>query len=400
MRPTPFAIGYPPRVRTSQKAGRFTESVIRGMTRRFLLRGDRPGVNMAQGFPDFPAPEAMKEAACRAILDDVNQYAITWGARDLREAIADKTERFSGYRPDPETEITIACGATEAMIAAMMALVDPGDEVVIFEPYYENYGPDAILSGAVPKFVPLLPPRWEIDFDLLERQITPKTRALILNTPNNPSGKVFSWSEMERLAELAQRHDFAVFTDEIYEHILYEGEHVSIATLPGMRERTVTICGLSKTFSATGWRIGWLIAPPAATDAIRKVHDFLTVGAAAPLQAGAAAALRFGDAYYHDLAQGYRERRDFFIPELEGHGFRPIVPHGAYYVMADFSELSDLDDIAFAEELLDRTGIATVPGSSFYSEPVLGRRIVRFAFCKRLETLQRAAGLLGALRAG
>jgi aspartate/methionine/tyrosine aminotransferase len=385
-------------MRPSEKAGRFTESVIRGMTRKFLARGARPGVNMAQGFPDFAAPEAMKEAAVRAIRDEVNQYAITWGARSLREALAEKTERYCGYRPDPEAEITVACGATEAMMAAMMALVDPGDEVVIFEPYYENYGPDAILSGAIPKFVPLLPPKWELDFERLEAAITPRTRALILNTPNNPSGKVFSRFELERIAELAIRHDFAVFTDEIYEHIVYEGEHLSLATLPGMRERTVTISGLSNTYSATGWRIGWLIAPPLATDAIRKVHDFLTVGAAAPLQEGAAAALRFEDEYYRELASGYLERRDFFMPVLETAGFRPFVPAGAYYVMCDFSALSDEPDEVFADRLLEETGIATVPGGSFYSEPGLGRNIVRFAFCKKMETLRLAEGMLHSSR--
>ena len=384
-------------MRTSQKAERFTESVIRGMTRKFLSRGNRPGVNMAQGFPDFAAPQGMKEAAIQAIRDDVNQYAITWGSKAIREAIADKTQHFSGYRPDTEAEITVACGATEAMIAAMMAIVDPGDEVLIFEPYYENYGPDAILSGAVPKFIPLLPPSWDIDFALLEQSITSKTRALILNTPNNPSGKVFSKTELERIAELAIKHDFAVFTDEIYEHILYEGEHISIATLPGMRERTVTISGLSKTYSATGWRIGWLIAPPKVSDAIRKVHDFLTVGAAAPLQEGAAAALRFGDQYYADLADAYRERRDFFMPVLERAGFQPFVPNGAYYVMADFSAISNLGDERFSDWLLEEIGIATVPGSSFYSEPELGQNIVRFAFCKKMETLRLAEQLLSAL---
>ncbi len=384
-------------MRTSEKAERFTESVIRGMTRKFLARGDRPGVNMAQGFPDFAAPEAMKEAAVQAIRDDVNQYAITWGSKPLRGAIADKTQQFSGYRPDPEAEITVACGATEAMIAAMMAIVDPGDEVLIFEPYYENYGPDAILSGAVPKFIPLLPPKWEIDFEFLEKQITQKTRALILNTPNNPSGKVFSRHELEKISGLAIKHDFAVFTDEIYEHILFEGEHISIATLPGMRERTVTISGLSKTYSATGWRIGWLIAPPKVSDAIRKVHDFLTVGAAAPLQEGAAAALRFEGAYYNELANAYREKRDFFMPVLERSGFKPFVPNGAYYVMTDFSSISNLGDEAFSDWLLEEIGIATVPGSSFYSERGLGNNIVRFAFCKKMETLRLAEQLLSPL---
>jgi aspartate/methionine/tyrosine aminotransferase len=381
-------------MRTSLKASRFTESVIRGMTRRFLLRGDKPGVNMAQGFPDFAAPEAMKEAAVAAIRGDVNQYAITWGAKSLREAIADKTLGFAGYRPDPETEITVCCGATEGMIAAMMAVVDPGDEVLIFEPYYENYGPDAVLSGAIPRFIPLLPPDWAVDFDQLRAAITPKTRALILNTPNNPSGKVFNRAELSQIASLAIEHDLVVLTDEIYEHILYEGEHISIATLPGMRERTVTISGLSKTYSATGWRIGWLIAPPEASDAIRKVHDFLTVGAATPLQEGAAHALRFEDEYYRTLARGYLERRDFFMPVLEKCGFKPFVPAGAYYVMADFSALSNEDDVRFAYRLLNETGIATVPGSSFYSEEGLGRNIVRFAFCKKMETLATAAELL------
>ncbi|HRI44684.1 MAG TPA: aminotransferase class I/II-fold pyridoxal phosphate-dependent enzyme [Fimbriimonadaceae bacterium] len=385
-------------MRTSQKAQRFTESVIREMTRIFNARGDRPGANLAQGFPDFPAPEAMKEAACRAIRNEVNQYAITWGAKSLREAIADKTERDYGYRPDPERELTVACGATEAMIAALLALVDPGDEVIVFEPYYENYGPDAILSGAKPRFVRLHAPDWRWDERELRSAFNERTRAIVINTPNNPTGRVFDLGEMSQIAELCAKWDVVAITDEIYEHIVYEGQHHSMATLPGMRERTVTISGLSKTYSATGWRIGWLIAPPEATSAIRKVHDFLTVGAAAPLQEGAAVALRFAPEYYADLAEFYRERRDFTCPMLRESGFEFADPEGAYYILADFSRLSEADDVAFARWLIEEVGVATVPGSSFYVEPESGRHRVRFCFCKRMETLHAAARLLEGLR--
>ncbi|HEY2824048.1 MAG TPA: aminotransferase class I/II-fold pyridoxal phosphate-dependent enzyme, partial [Gemmatimonadales bacterium] len=273
-------------IRVSAKAERFTESVIRDMTRLALQHN---AVNLAQGFPDFACPPELKEAASKAIHDDINQYAITWGARDFREAIAAKTEAFyPGWHVDPQTNVTVTCGATEGMIAAMLALLDPGDEVVVFEPFYENYGPDAILSGAVPRFVTLHEPDWHIDEDELRAAFGPRTRGIVLNTPHNPTGKVFTRAELELIAGLAQEHDAIVFTDDIYEHILYAGTHIPMATLPGMAERTVAINSLSKTYSVTGWRVGWVIAPAALTGAIRKVHDFLTVGAAAPLQAAGA----------------------------------------------------------------------------------------------------------------
>lgn len=364
------------------------------MTRVFLARGDRPGVNLAQGFPDFPAPEEMKQAACEAIENDINQYAITWGSRHLRAAISEKYARFTGYCPDPDTEITVTCGATEAMIAAMLAVVDPGDEVIVFEPYYENYGPDVILSGANPVFVRLHAPDWHWDEAELRRAFSDRTRALVLNTPNNPTGRVFNQQEMQLLADLCIQHDAICITDEIYEHIVYEGHHISMADIPGMRERTITISGLSKTYSATGWRIGWLVAPEEATSAIRKVHDFLTVGAAAPLQEGATVALRFGDDYYTKIAADYQARREFLLPVLADAGFEVSYPEGAYYVMAGIRGLTDLNDKAFATRLIETAGIATVPGSSFYADSADGTQYVRFAFCKRMETLAAAASLL------
>jgi aminotransferase len=386
-------------IRPSQKASLFGESVIREMTRLFLARGDRPGVNLAQGFPDFPAPEAMKEAACRAIMDDINQYAVTWGAPALRHAIAENTARFYGVRPDPDREITVTCGATEAMMAALMAVVDPGDEVVVFEPFYENYGPDTILTGARPGFVTLHEPdessdEWRFDPDELAAAFNERTRAVVINTPNNPTGKVFTREELTAIADLCMRWDVVAITDEIYEHIVYEGEHVRMADIPGMAERTITISGLSKTYSATGWRIGWLIAPPEATSAIRKVHDFLTVGAAAPLQQGAALALGFPGEYYDKLASLYREKRDWLQSVLIASGFRVYPPHGAYYIMTDIADLGWTDDIAFARWLIDEVGVAAVPGSSFYRDPERGRTKIRFCYCKRPETLQLASELL------
>jgi aminotransferase len=343
----------------------------------------------------------MKEAACRAILADVNQYAITWGAPDLRHALAAKTERWYGTRPDPQREITVTCGATEAMLAALLALLNPGDEVILFEPYYENYGPDAILSGAIPRFVPLREPTWEFDPDELASAFNDRTRAIIVNTPHNPTGKVFRRDELQTIADLCHRWNVTAITDEIYEHMVYEGEHLRIADLPGMADRTITISGLSKTFSATGWRIGWLIAPPEATDAIRKVHDFLTVGAAAPLQQGAAHALAFPDEYYHQLLAGYREKRAFMTHRLTEVGFRVYVPQGAYYIMTDATDLmarhDQNRDWAFARWMIDEIGVATVPGSSFYCHPADGRTKIRFCYCKRSETLHQASHLLGAL---
>ncbi len=389
-------------IQTSRKAQQFTESVIREMTRLFLAHesqpGVEPGVNLAQGFPDFAAPAEMKAAACRAIEADINQYAITWGAKPLRNAIAAKTEHFRGYRPDPEREITVACGATEAMMAAMLAVVDPGDEVIVFEPFYENYAPDAILSGAIPRHVTLHEPDWHFSQDELAATFNEKTRAIIINTPNNPTGKVFNRDELEFIAGLCQKWDVVAITDEIYEHMVYSGEHINLATLPGMYERTITISGLSKTYSATGWRIGWLIAPPEISSAIRKVHDFLTVGAAAPLQEGAAHALTFPDEYYQNLGDLYRTKRDFMMEFLEEAGFYAYEPQGAYYIMTDATDLmarfNQPDDVSFARWMIDRIGLATVPGSSFYRDREQGRTKIRFCFCKKPETLERARNLL------
>jgi aminotransferase len=384
--------------RISIKAGRFTESVIRDMTRLALEHG---AVNLAQGFPDFACPAELKEAATEAIRADVNQYAITWGARDFREAIAAKTERFyPDWRIDPHTELTVTCGATEGMIAVMLALLDPGDEVIVFEPFYENYGPDAILSGAVPRYVTLHEPTWAISEDELRAAFGPRTRAVVLNSPHNPTGKVFSRAELELIASLCVEHDAYVFTDDIYEHIVFSGQHLPMATLPGMRARTIAINSLSKTYSVTGWRVGWVIAPAAQTAAIRKVHDFLTVGAAAPLQAAGAVAMGLPDAYYAKLAADYRERRDVLVSALETAGFRTFAPDGAYYVMTDISDLTDEDDVSFARRLTAAPGVATVPGSSFYSRSELGRTKIRFAFPKRLETLRAAAERLSAGQRG
>ena len=381
----------------SDKAARFTESVIRDMT-RLALQHD--AVNLAQGFPDFACPDELKDAASAAIFADINQYAITWGARDFREAIAAKTERFyPGWAIDPQTDLTVTCGATEGMIAAMLALLNPGDELIVFEPFYENYGPDAILSGAVPRYVTLHEPDWHIDEAELRAAFGPRTRGLVLNSPHNPTGKVFTRAELDLIAGLCIEFDTLVFTDDIYEHIVYAGTHIPMATLPGMAERTVAVNSLSKTYSVTGWRVGWVIAPPVLTGAIRKVHDFLTVGAAAPLQAAGAVAMGLPAAYYERLAAAYLERRDTLLAALDAAGFRTFVPHGAYYVMTDISALTDDDDVTFARRLTAAPGVATVPGSSFYSRPELGRTKIRFAFPKKLDTLRAAAGRLATLRA-
>ena len=372
---------------TAQRTHGFTESVIRGMTRLARVHN---AINLAQGFPDFPAPEAVKEAAVAAIRADVNQYAVTWGAPRLRVAVAAKMLAFYGMVVDPETEVTVTCGATEAMAAVMLALVDPRDEVVVFEPWYENYGPDAILSGATPVHVPLSATE-PLDLDRLARAFGPRTRAIILNSPNNPTGKVFSRAELQGIAELCQRHNAYVFTDEIYEHILYTGEHIPMATLPGMAERTITISGASKTFAITGWRIGTIIAPAPLTAAIRKVHDFLTVGAPAPLQEAVATAMEtLPRSYYTDMAEAYRRRRDLLCGALSRAGFRLTPPQGAYYVLADYGAFSQADDTTFATQLILEAGVATVPYSSFTTESQ-PPPIVRFAFCKT-ETLLAEAG--------
>jgi aspartate/methionine/tyrosine aminotransferase len=385
----------------SDKVERFTESVIREMTRQAMLHG---AVNLAQGFPDFPAPAEIKRAAQDAIAADVNQYAITWGAKNLRNAIARQMEEWQGIAVDPETQITVSCGSTEAMISTLLAVCNKGDEVVIFEPFYENYGPDAVLSGAKPVFVKLRPPttadgEWTFDERELRAAFHHYTKAIILNTPNNPTGKVFTKAELELIRDLCVEFNVLAITDEIYEHILYDGtQHISIARLEGMAERTVTINGLSKSYSVTGWRVGWAVAPPAITNAIRKVHDFLTVGAPAPLQEAGAAALGLPRGYYESLANGYRARRDRLIPALTEAGFRCFRPRGAYYVMTDISAFGFPDDVTFTKHLVKEVGVAAVPGSSFYNDPRDGANQVRFAFCKKDVTLDEAGKRLRKLR--
>jgi len=382
--------------RTAERTRSFTESVIREMTR---LCDAHQGVNLAQGFPDFPAPQEMKEAAVAAIRSDINQYAITWGARSLRQALAAKMHRDYGLDFDTETEMTVTCGSTEAMISTLLALVNPGEEVIVFEPFYENYGPDAILSGAAPRFVRLREPDWALDPDELAAAFNDKTRIIIVNTPNNPTGKVYSRQELEWIAALCVKHDVVCVTDEIYEHLVYEGEHIPMATLPGMRDRTVTISGLSKTYAATGWRVGWCLAPPDLTAAIRKVHDFLTVGAPAPLQEAAAVALQFEPSYYAGLASDYEARRERLVNGLESAGFRTFRPRGAYYVMTDISSFGESDDVTFARRLVENGGVAAVPGSSFYHDAASGRQRLRFHFARRPETIEEAVRRLVAFRA-
>jgi aminotransferase len=394
VKPQPAPVTSP---QLSSKAAQFTESVIREMTRLALKH---KAVNLSQGFPDFPAPSLIKRAAQDAIAADINQYAITWGAKSLRDAIAEKFSRTnSGMSIDPEREITVCCGSTEAMISAMLAVINPGDEVVVFEPFYENYGPDAILSGAAPRFVKLHAPDWTFDPAELAAAFGPKTRAIILNTPNNPTGKVFTRAELELIRDLCLRWNAYTITDEIYEHMLYDGaEHISMATLDGMRDRTITINALSKTYSVTGWRVGWAIASPEVTSAIRKVHDFLTVGAAAPLQEAGAVALKFPPEYYTMLASEYAQRRERLLGILTGAGFKCFKPRGAYYIMTDISAFGFPDDVAFAKYLVTEIGVAAVPGSSFYRDPADGRTHLRFTFCKTEKTFQAAAERLAKLK--
>ena len=377
-----------PDIGISAKAASFTESVIRDMTRLAIAH---EAINLAQGFPDFACPQELKDAAKQAIDDDINQYAITWGAQRFREAIAAKFERTYKMPIDPNRQLCVTCGSTEAMIAAMLAVVDPGDEVIVTEPFYENYGPDAILSGATPRYVTLHEPDWTFDEGELTSLFNDRTRAIILNTPNNPTGKVFSRAELEVVAKLCQKWGVVAFTDEIYEHMTYEGHtHIPLMTVPGMEDRTVTINALSKTYSVTGWRVGWTTASPELTDGIRKVHDFLTVGAAAPLQEAGVVAMGFPEDYYERLSAEYLERRDLMLGILEGAGFKTYKPYGAYYIMTDISGLGFDDDVTAARHLTKEIGVASVPGSSFYSKPELGRTKLRFSFCKKLETLQAA----------
>ena len=370
------------------------------MTRLNLeLNGPERSINFAQGFPDFDPDPRILEAAAKALRDGYNQYATTWGAPQLRQAIARKQSAAWGRAVDPDTEVTVSCGATEAMMAAMLAAVDPGDEVIVFEPFYENYGPDCVISGAVPRYVKLRPPDWSFDADDLRGAFNARTRAVVVNTPHNPTGKVFSREELALIAELCIEHDAMAITDEIYEHLVYRGEHVSLATLPGMSERTITISGASKTYSVTGWRIGWLIAPPGISGAIRKMHDFLTVGAAHPLQVAVATALELPASFYGELLGDYRERRDAVVDGLRECGFDVAEPDGAYYVMAGIAGFGAGDDVGFAKRLIERAAVATVPGSSFLHDPALGRGHVRFSFPKKISTIDRGlAALRAALR--
>ncbi len=385
----------PSKLHASVKATSFTESVIREMTRLSDLHG---AINLGQGFPDFAAPQAVKDAAMRAIAEDHNQYPVTWGVPAFREAIAAKYARDYGMVVDPETEICVTCGSTEAMIATMLGVLDPGDEVVIFEPFYENYRPDSILSGAVPKLVTLHAPDWTFDEADLRGAFSDRTRAIVINSPNNPTGKVFTRDELSLIAQLCLEHDAIAVTDEIYEHITYDGtQHVPMATLDGMADRTVTISALSKTYAVTGWRVGWAIASPPLMAGIRPVHDFMTVAAAAPLQIAGVAALGLPPSYYDEMVAGYAERRDVMMAILAEAGFEAATPAGAYYVMADCSHLGLGDDVAVATTMVREVGVASVPGSSFFADPTEGAHLVRFAFCKTIETLQEAGGRLEAL---
>ncbi|MGH9945918.1 MAG: pyridoxal phosphate-dependent aminotransferase [Pyrinomonadaceae bacterium] len=406
----------------SQKAASFTESVIREMSREAVKYG---AVNLGQGFPDWATPEDIKQKAQEAIANDHNQYAVTWGVKEFRDGIAAKTKWFLGMDIDPETEITVTCGSTEGMIAAALATIDAGEEVVVFDPYYENYMPDTIISGAIPRFVPLYRRKNGFDFDRdeLRAAFSEKTKAIIICNPNNPTGKVFNRDEMEFIADLCKEFDALCFTDEIYEHIIYSTEngerktenpeetpttdhrplttqHICMATLPGMRERTVVINSLSKTYSVTGWRVGYCIAPPEITGAIRKVHDFLTVGAANPLQHAGAFAMSLPPSYYDELQKDYQKRRDFIVPVLQNAGFECDYPEGAYYVMADISKFGFANDIEFTRHLIREIGVAVVPGSSFYQHREMGSQMIRFCFCKKDETLEAAAENLQKLQRG
>ncbi|KYC38957.1 aminotransferase [Scytonema hofmannii PCC 7110] len=372
----------------SQKANQFTESVIREMTRVALQYN---AVNLAQGFPDFPCPPELKRAACAAIEEDVNQYAITWGDKAFRHAIAEKVHWYLGLNVDPERQMTVTCGSTEAMAAVMLATLNPGDEVIVFEPYYENYGPDAVLASATPRYVSLHPPEWTFDEAELRNSFNEHTKAIIINTPHNPTGKVFTREELTLIAELSQKWDVLVFTDEIYEHILYDGtQHIAMATLPGMFERTVTINGLSKTYSVTGWRVGYILANSELTGAIRKVHDFLTVGAPAPLQRAGVAAMQLPVSYYEELAKLYHQKRDNILQILDAVGIPYFVPQGAYYVFADISDFGYKNDVEFTESLIKEIGVAVVPGSSFFAQSEKGKKFIRFCFSKKPETLAKA----------
>ncbi len=376
----------------SQRVQGFTESVIREMTRIVSQVG---GVNLAQGMPNFPPPRELIEAAHVALEGDFHQYAITWGAPRLRRAIADKYAKFYGMDVDPERNVTVCCGSTETMLSTLLAVLNPGDEVIVFEPFYENYGPGCIISGAEPVFVPLEPPDFTFDADRLRKAVSPRTRAIVFNSPNNPTGKVFGRAELETIAALCLEHDLLAITDEIYEHIVYDGlGHTPIATLPGMAERTVTISGISKSYSVTGWRIGYAIAPAELSTGIRRAHDFVTVGAPHPLQEAAVVALGLPDGYYARLRAEYQARRDLLYGYIEKAGFVAWKPRGAYYILTDVAHFMKQygvqDPTAFAMWLIKQVGVATVPGTSFYAHPELGRTKIRFCFPKTDDVLRDA----------
>lgn len=395
-----FNLPAPVETRSRFRSGRaaaMTESVIREMSR---VASRYKAINLAQGFPDFEAPPEIKAAACDAINRNINQYPITWGAKPLRDAIAAKYRAHYGLEFDPEREVTVCCGATECMIATMMAILDPGDEVVAFEPFYENYNPDSIFCGAKLNLVKLHGPDWTFDPEELRQAFTPRTKAIILNTPNNPTGRVFTRSELETIAAVCQEFDALAITDEIYEHIVFDGAvHIPIMTLPGMRDRTVLISSLSKTYTVTGWRVGWVLASPDLSDSIRKIHDFLTVAAAAPLQAGGVTALAMPSEFYASLAREYQKKRDMMLGALRGAGFRCYAPQGAYYIMTDISGFGFPDDITFMAHLAERAGVVGVPGSCFFRNPASGAQNVRFCFCKKYETLEEAKTRLQRLTA-
>lgn len=373
----------------------FTESVIREMTRLSLRYG---AINLSQGFPDFDPPIAVQEAVAQAVYSSRNQYTVTWGLPELRAAVAKKAQLFNGIVADPDREVTITCGATEAVIASLLSNVNPGEEVVIFEPFFESYIPDCYLCGGKPVFVPLEGPDLKFDPDRLRRAFGPNTRALVLNTPHNPSGRVFNRQELTLIAELCQQHDVIVVADEIYEQLTYDGhQHVSIGSLPGMAERTITICGFSKTYSVTGWRLGYAVASPDLTDGLRKVHDFLTVCAPAPLQVAALTALSLPDDYYDNLRAIYRRRRSILLEGLAKAGCEASAPDGGYFLFPDVTGLGFPDDISAARRLVQEVGVAAVPGSSFYQSSAEGQRRLRFAFCKKEETLREAADRLARL---
>ncbi len=385
---------------SAKRLGLFTESVIREQTRLSTLH---QAVNLAQGFPDFPCAPELKRFAQEAVANDYNQYSVTWGTPGLRQAIAEKAQRYNGFAVNPDQEVTVTCGSTEAMMCAFLSLVDPGKEVILFQPFYENYHPDSYLAGAKPVYVNMQAPNWAIDEDELSQAFGPKTAAVILTNPHNPTGKVFTRFELERIAFHCQKWGVLVFCDEIYEHILYDGaKHISPASIPGLEDRTVTINSASKTYGVTGWRVGWAIAPRPLTDSLRKVHDFLTVCAATPLQTAVEGALGLPNRYYEGLALEYKERRDYFLKELTTLGFRCFQPQGAYYVMVDASAFLNKhikDDVTLARHMVENVGVAVVPGSSFYRKGRHARRdLLRFCFCKRAETLQRAVDRLQKLK--